>query len=100
MMEKEPKIPTKEERVAGYKKLPNLNKANRFNPMCRQPLITMFSQPLIKDKKPRLSELETALKELMDASAPYLKRKKETPRRECARLNEVHKRVREILERK
>ena len=90
-MKKEPEIPTKEERAAEYKKLSKLSKANRFK--------TMFGQPLIKRELYRPLELETALKELMDASAPYLKRKKETPRRECAKLNEVHKRVRELLER-
>ena len=90
-MEKEPKIPTKEERAAEYKKLSKLSRQNRFN--------TMFGQPLIKRELYRPLELETALKELMDASAPYLKRKKETLRSECARLNEVHKRVRELLER-
>jgi hypothetical protein len=41
--------------------------------------------------------LKQILKELLQASAPYLKRKKETPRAECKKLNEVWARARELI---
>ena len=54
-MEKEPKIPTKEERAAEYKKLSKLSKANRFK--------TMFGQPLIKEPSPALVKMNKELEE-------------------------------------
>lgn len=41
---------------------------------------------------------EILLRELMAASAPYLKRKKETPRSQCTTLNKVHKKARKLLD--
>tara|TARA_R110001632_G_C11328498_1_gene416283 strand:+ start:192 stop:515 length:324 start_codon:yes stop_codon:yes gene_type:complete len=42
--------------------------------------------------------IEMILRELILASAPYLKRKKETPRSQCAKLNEVHERARQLID--
>jgi len=37
------------------------------------------------------------LERLMEASEPYLKRKKMTPRSQCKRLNEVHNQCRRFV---
>lgn len=42
-------------------------------------------------------ELRELLNDLLEASYPYLKRKKSTPREQCNRLNEVHKRAKCLL---
>lgn len=47
--------------------------------------------------KGEVTELHGLLDALMDASRPYLRRKKETPRAECKHLNEVHTSIREYL---
>ena len=43
-------------------------------------------------------ELLESLKYLRDVSAPYLQRKKETPRHECNRLNDAHRHVNSVIE--
>ena len=40
-------------------------------------------------------ELHEIIQKLRDVSSPYLKRKKETPRAECDKLNEVHQEIRD-----
>lgn len=42
-----------------------------------------------------VDELHEHLANLLTASSPYLKRKKETPRAECKTLNDVHTQIRE-----
>lgn len=42
-------------------------------------------------------KLKTALRFLLDASKPYLRRKKMTPRNDCAILNAVHEECEKLL---
>ncbi len=48
-------------------------------------------------KSHQIEQLSVLLRELLSASAPYLKRKKMTSRIECNLLNESHKKCRDYL---